>query len=81
MYKTEVIKNVVNVIERSKKMEALINKNEHEGWTFVNAVSSPGFSVILTFKQETVRKPVEDAKFDTKFFKAKINRVIEDSKN
>lgn len=81
VYKTEVIKNVVSVVERSKKMEALINKNELEGWTFVNAVSSPGFSVILTFKQNAERKPVENPKFDSKFFKAKINRVIEDAKN
>ena len=80
MYKTEVIKHVLSVDERSKKMEALINKNEQEGWTFVNAVASPGFSVVLTFKHNQERTPVKEEAFDSKFFKAKINHVIENTK-
>jgi len=81
MYKTEVIKHVFGVEKRSKMMETLINKNEKEGWTFVNAVGSSWFGVILTFKQLQTRKSVEEAKFDSKFFKAKINQVVKDMKN
>ena len=81
MYKTEVIKHVFGIEKRSKMMQALINKNEQEGWSFINAVGSSWFGVILTFKQHPANRPLEEAKFDSKFFKAKINHVVKNMKS
>jgi len=81
MYKTEVIKYVMGINKRSKLMEALINKNEQEGWSFVNAIRSSWFGIILTFKHQSINRTVKDAKFDSEFFNAKINHVVKNLKN
>ncbi len=81
MYKTEVIKYVMGVNKRSKLMEALINKNEQEGWIFVNAVGTSWFGIILTFRYQPTNRAVKEAKFDSVFFNAKINNVVKNLKN
>lgn len=80
MYRTEVISNVFTAQEKASKMESIINKLELEGWIFVNAINASWFSVVLTFKQNPVRRLTEDSKFDSKYFKDKINYVVKEVK-
>lgn len=83
MYKNVVIKNSFSAKKQAENMENTIRNYEKDGWTFVNAIPSSFFRIILTFKKDSVVKPVvaEEPKFDKKFFKVKTNHVVENMKN